>query len=123
MKRRSLKVCLLHLSVSSGREKKEREEPLDCFETKMVGLEAHKGKELALAKLPTRREQAEKGSSGGGSLHPDSLGHLELTSTDSAVSIQEAGPKSAHTLSPLTRRDSVPKFVQVHLPVCRNTAG
>lgn len=49
-----LKACLLPLSVSSGREKKEREEPLDCFETKMVELEAHEGKELALAKLARR---------------------------------------------------------------------
>lgn len=40
-------------------EKKEREEPLACFETKMVELEAHEGKELALAKLAMRREQAE----------------------------------------------------------------
>lgn len=59
MKSGPLKACHLPLSVSSGGEKKEREEPLACFETKMVELEAHEGKELALAKLAMRREQAE----------------------------------------------------------------
>lgn len=126
MKSGPLKACLLPLSVSSGRKKKEREEPLACFETKMVELEAHEGKELALAKLATKGESKLRiahSTSGGESLHPDSLGHLQLSSIDSAVGIQGAGPKSAHTLSPLTRRDSVPKFVQVHLPICRNIAG